>query len=177
MDAAHMKRVIALCLVAVAACAGVAWAASRTVKLTDRKGDAKIGADLRAASVTYNGTTVRHLIVARGSFNTQSAPCLVISTKTMHDLLICNDGHVLGFGQHPGNEPKVKVTRPSSKSIAYTFKPGKLGLKVSYLWSVNGQGRPDNDSIPNKGCAVEQLTTDPAKAPNPPKKKSCRKFR
>jgi hypothetical protein len=170
-----MKRVVALCLVAVAVCAGVAWAASRTVKLTDGKGDAKIGVDLRAASVTYNGTTVRHLIVARGSFKTGGGPCLVISTKTNHDLLICNDGTVLGSG--PGNELHVKVTRPNSKSIAYTFKPGKLGLHASYLWNVNGQGRPDNDSIPNKGCAVEQLTADPAKAPNPPKKKSCRKFR
>ena len=171
-----MKRVVALCLVAVAVCAGVAWAATRTVKLTDRKGDNKIGVDLRAASVTYNGTTVRHLIVARQSFKTGEGPCLVISTKTPHDLLICNDGNVLGF--EGGSAPHVKVTRPNSKSVAYTFKPGKLGLKgSSYLWNVNGQGRPDNDSIPNKNCASEQLTTDPSKAPNPPKIHKCRKFR
>jgi hypothetical protein len=159
--------------VAVAVCASMAWAG--TVKLTDRKGDAKFGPDLKSASVSFNGTTLKHTIVARSSFKTGMSPCLVIPRpKENHDLLICDSGTVLGFER--GHEPRVKVGRPSSKSVTYTFKPGKLKISgSSYKWNVNGQ-TPDSDTIHKRGrCAVEELTAQ-GQVPNPPKTARCRKF-
>ena len=163
--------------VAVAACASLAFAASVTVTLKDKKGDGnQISGDLRSASVRYDGRTLTHTIREAKAFRTQQAPCLVITQpKQQHDILICGDGTVLGFGQGPGG-PHVKATRPSPRSIAYSFKPAKLGLKGSYLWGVNRQTPRGQDRMPNKGCAVEKITTS-ASVPNPPKTKSCRKFR
>jgi hypothetical protein len=168
-----MRGLVTLVAAATTVSVSVALAATTTVTLKDTKGDGS-PIDLRSASVRYNGKQVRHVITAGKSFNTQSAPCLVISRPSApHDLLICFDGQVLGFG--PGG-PHVKVTRPSKRSIAYTFKPSKLGLKgSSYKWNVNGQGPSDHDRLPNKGCAVERLTTGQG-VPNPPKTKPCRKF-
>jgi hypothetical protein len=164
--------------VAVAACASVAFAATVTVTLKDKKGDGNnLSGDLRSASVRYNGKTLKHTIREARAFTTQQAPCLVITQpKQQHDILICGDGTVLGFGNGPGSDTHVKATRPSSRSIAYSFKPSKLGLKGSYLWGVNRQAPAGQDKLPNKGCAIEKISTS-ASVPNPPKTKSCRKFR
>jgi hypothetical protein len=159
-------------VVAAAMFASTALAASVSVTLNDTKGDGPL--DIRSASVSYDGKLLKHTIRASKAFKTQDAPCLVITQpKKPHDLLMCNDGGVLGFG--PGG-PHVKVTRPSKRSIAYAFKPSKLGLKGSYLWGVNRQAPRDQDRLPDKGCAVEKITTS-ASVPNPPKTRSCRKFR
>jgi hypothetical protein len=136
--------------VAVAVCASVAWASTVTVKLTDPKGGGKPPApDIRSASVSYDGTTLKHTIVTFGSFKTGMGPCLVISRPgAKHDLLMCNDGEVAGFGS---GGPHVKVGRPSSKSVTYTFKPGKLKISgMSYKWNVDGQ-TPDGDTLPGRG--------------------------
>src|SRR4051794_30644833 len=175
-----MRKVLTVitATVAVAACASLAFAATVTVTLKDKKGDGNnVSGDLRSASVSYDGKTLKHTIRAAKAFKSQQAPCLVITQpKQQHDILVCGDGNVLGFGNQPGPGPHVKVTRPSSRSIAYSFKPSKLGLKGSYLWGVNRQTPAGQDKLPNKGCAVEKITTSRS-VPNPPKTKSCRKFR
>jgi hypothetical protein len=49
----------------VAACASLAFASTATVTLKDKKGDGDKGSvDIRSASVSYNGTTVKHTIRA-----------------------------------------------------------------------------------------------------------------
>lgn len=175
-----MRKVLVViaAAVAVAACASLAFAASVTVTLKDKKGDGNnLSGDLRSASVRYDGKTLTHTIRAAKAFKTLGSPCLVITQpKRMHDILICGDGNALGFGNHPGPGPHVKVTRPSKRSIAYSFKPSKFALKGSYLWGVNRQAPPDQDRMPDKGCAVELISTSPS-VPNPPKTKPCRKFR
>jgi hypothetical protein len=175
-----MRRVLTVIAAAVvgAACASLAFAATVTVTLKDRKGDGNnVSGDLRSASARYDGKTLTHTIREAKAFKTQQAPCLVITQpKQQHDILICGDGTVLGFGPGPGGGPHVKATRPSSRSIAYSFKPAKLGLKGSYLWGVNRQTPAGQDKLPDKGCAVEKITTSRS-VPNPPKTRSCRKFR
>src|SRR5689334_12253059 len=175
-----MRKVLVVfaAAVAVAACASLAFAASVTVTLKDKKGDGNnVSGDLRSASVRYDGKTLTHTIRAAKAFNKLQSPCLVITQpKQQHDILICGDGNALGFGNRPGPGPHVKVTRPSKRSIAYSFKPSKFGLKGSYLWGANRQVPAGQDKIPNKGCAVEKISTSPS-VPNPPKTKSCRKFR
>ncbi len=164
--------------VAVAACASLAFAASVTVTLKDKKGDGNaVSGDLRSASVRYDGKTLTHTVREAKSFRTQQAPCLVITQpKQQHDILICGDGNALGFGNHPGPGPHVKVKRPSKRSISYSFKPSTFKLKGSYLWGANRQAPVGQDKLPNKGCAVEKISTSPS-VPNPPKTKPCRKFR
>ena len=142
----------------LAAAATTAALAAGTQTVTDKRGDAPGPQNpdlIRATHKRVAGREVITFYTAR-TFPTQAAPALYIVHRP-HELFVNGQGNQFG-GFGPGQSaPRAKVTRPSAKSVRYSFSASKLGLKGSYRWYGRSGVLGSFDRLPDKGSTKSPL--------------------
>ena len=151
-----IRRIAIVAALAAAVIATVALAAG-TQTVTDKRGDAPGPQNpdmIRATHKRVAGREVITFYTAR-TFRTFEAPALYIVHRP-HELFVNGQGNqFVGLGPGPG--PRAKVTRPSAKSVRYSFDASKLGLKGSYRWYGRSGVLGSFDRLPDKGSTKSPL--------------------
>ena len=132
--------------------------ASGTQTVTDKRGDAPGPQNPDMIKATHKRVAGREVITfyTAKTFTTYAAPALYIVHRP-HELFVNGQGNQFG-GFGPGQSaPRAKVTRPSSKSVRYSFKASALGLKGSYRWYGKSGVLGSFDRLPDKGSTKSQL--------------------
>jgi hypothetical protein len=157
-DNRAMSRLAAFWLVVIAVVAAVATAGSTQV-VRDPSGDADKGLpDIVRATARTVGTKIVIVFTTKKPFVTHDAPALSIQQPgSPHPWFIGgqSNGEFLGGG--PGDTPRANVTRPSSRSIRYSFSSKRLRLKKTYKWFGEAGLYRHMDRVPDKGWITSTI--------------------